>query len=732
MRRIIPLIALWLLTLAGQAEDLTRFVNPFIGTAATGHTFPGACRPFGLVQASPWTGSVGWQYCTGYVHGDPTIWGFAQTCLNGTGCADLGDILVQPTLIDGDVLQRLTRKAAPDSEPKTGACPATYDAQSEKAAPGYYTVTYTSGIKTEATATEHVGCYRFTFPAAGGQEPVEGHTPFGLYVDLQHAPAWQPTSYFEQIKASEVCREDAQTLSGHTRSVIWTDQDVYFVLRFSKPMAKMHDRPLRAEEKGRKLLFEFDLAGAGQGEPLEVYVALSSRSVEGAKHNLKAEAQGGFDAIRRQATQDWQRMLERFTIDGTDDQKTNFYTSVYHALIQPNNLADAGEAPEYSTFSCWDTYRALHPFYTLAFPDRVDGLVNSLITQGERLGHLPIWGLWGNDNYCMIGNHAVSIVAEAYMKGFRGFDAERAWRAVDRSLSVSHEPKSDWELRNRYHYFPTDLTESESVSRTLECAYDDYAAFRMAQALGKKADAARYAEQATWWKNLFDTSTGFARPRLSDGTWKSPFQPSAVGHSESIGGDYTEGNAWQYTFHVQHDVPGLIRLLGGKQAFCQKLDSFFTLRLTTTLSDVTGLIGQYAHGNEPSHHVAYLYTLAGQPRRTQELVRQICTTLYQPRPDGLSGNDDCGQMSAWYMLSSMGFYPVDPVSAEYVLGAPQMPRIALQLGGGRTLVVVAKNLSEQNKYVRRVLWNGKPWKRTTIPHSLLAGGGTLTFEMTDK
>lgn len=712
MKRFLLLTALCVAALQMSAERLTNYVNPFIGTAATGHTFPGACVPFGLVQASPWTGAVGWEYCTGYVYTDPKIWGFAQTCLNGTGCADLGDVLIQP--VHSITPESLT--VASDKECREGAFAYTYSKASEKAEAGYYGVTLSNGVKCEATATEHVGCYRFNYGT---------HAP-QLYVDLQHGPAWRDHQYYEHIQECELHWDNAQTISGHTRSNIWVDQDVYFVMHFSRPMQRLTDRPLQAAEKGRKVLVSFEATG----EPLEVYVALSTKSIEGARRNLAAEVKGTWENLRAAASDAWEEQLQRIRIEGTTDQKVSFYTSMYHAFIQPNNIADAGERPDYSTFSCWDTYRAAHPFYTLAAPDRVDDFVQSLVNHAGTDGMLSVWELWGKDNYCMIGNHAVSIVAEAYAKGFRGFDAEAAWEAVKRTQTIDHEPKSQWSIYTKYKYFPTDMTESESVSRTMECSYDDYAASVMARLMGKKADEKYFADRATWYRNLFDKETGFMRPRLANGTWKTPFDPAGLAHAESVGGDYTEGNAWQYTWHVLHDVPGLINLLGGKEAFCKRLDTFFNTRLDATLSDVTGLIGQYAHGNEPSHHVAYLYALAGKPWRTQELVRQICETLYMPRPDGLSGNDDCGQMSAWYILSSMGLYAVDPVSATYVLGAPQMPKAVMALPGGKTLTVEAKNLTKENMYVSRILWNGKAYTKATIPHSLLVKGGTLTFEMT--
>lgn len=344
-------------------------------------------------------------------------------------------------------------------------------------------------------------------------------------------------------------------------------------------------------------------------------------------------------------------------------------------------------------------------------------------------GFLPIWGLWGKENFCMIGNHAVSIVAEAYHKGFRGFDAERAFNAIKRTQTVSHGEKYDWETYMKYGYWPTDLIASESVSNSLECMYDDYAAADMARLMGKKQDQQYFARRANFYKNLFDKQTNFMRPRLADGSWRSPFNPSDVAHAETVGGDYTEGNAWQYTWQVQHDIPGLIKLFGGPKPFLKKLDEFFTLELVTSQNDVTGLIGQYAHGNEPSHHVAYLYALAGRPSRTQELIREIFDTQYHPTVDGLCGNDDCGQMSAWYMLSAMGFYPVNPVSGEYVFGAPQMPKIVLHLPEGKTFTVVADGISAENKYVDYILLNGKKYNKTSISHNTIMQGGTLVYKM---
>ena len=523
-------------------------------------------------------------------------------------------------------------------------------------------------------------------------------------------------------------------------------QDYFFVLKFNRPVAS-HIKLAKAAdtEKGHRIVATFD--GIGQGEQLLMKVAMSTTSIDGAKKNLAAEVpHWDFAAVKRDAHDEWNTYLKRINIDGTEEQKKNYYTSFYHALIQPNQIADvdgmyrnaadkivkAETGQFYSTFSCWDTYRAAHPFYTIVMPERVDGMVNSLVEQAEVQGFLPIWGLWGKENYCMVGNHAVSIVAEAYHKGFRGFDAERAFQAIKNTQTISHKLKSHWETYNKYGYLPTDVVKSESVSSSLESMYDDYCAADMARLMGKKHDQQYFARRSQFYKNLFDKSTGFMRPRLSDGTWKTPFDPNSLAHAESIGGDYTEGNAWQYTWQVQHDIPGLIKLFGGKEPFLKKLDQFFSLQLKSNLADVTGLIGQYAHGNEPSHHVAYLYTLAGRPWRTQELIRQIFDTQYRPTVDGLCGNDDCGQMSAWYMLSAMGFYPVNPVSAQYVFGAPQIKKITVHLQNGKTFTVIANGLSEANKYVESITLNGKKLSKNYIDHAAIMNGGTLVYKMTSK
>ncbi len=702
--------------------DYTQYVDPFIGAADNGHTFPGACRPFGMIQTSPVTGAVGWRYCSEYMYADSIIWGFTQTHLNGTGCMDLGDILVMP--FTGE--RHRTWDAYRSSFSKT----------SENATPGYYTVTLDQAkVKAELTATTHAALHRYTYEQADSAS---------ILIDLQHGPAWNEKQYHSQVNSCEVNWENDSTLTGHVNNKVWVDQDYYFVMQFSRPVIDHFELPMAETEKGKRLVTSFNIQ---PGEEVLMKVALSTTGVEGAKANMAAEVPGwDFEGIRTAAKADWNSYLSRIEVEGTDEEKTNFYTSFYHALIQPNEISDvdgryrnaadsvvnATGGKFYSTFSLWDTYRAAHPFYTLMVPERVDGFINSLVDQAEVQGYLPIWGLWGKENFCMVANHGVSVVAEAYAKGFRGFDAERAFNAIKQTQTVSHPLKSNWENYMKYGYFPTDLTEAESVSSTLESVYDDYAAADMAKRMGKTEDAAYFARRADFYKNLFDSSTQFMRPKKSDGTWKSPFNPSQIGHAESVGGDYTEGNAWQYTWHVQHDVPGLIALFGGEEPFLNKLDSLFTLKLETTQADVTGLIGQYAHGNEPSHHVTYLYALAGRPERTQELIREIFDTQYSPKPNGLCGNDDCGQMSAWYMFSAMGFYPVNPVSGEYVFGAPQLPEFVLHLADGKTFTIKAEGLSEANKYVKSITLNGEPYTKNFISHADIVKGGTLVYQMTDK
>ena len=463
-----------------DTKDYTQYVNTFIGGADNGHTFPGACYPFGMIQTSPVTGAVGWRYCSEYVYEDSLIWGFTQTHLNGTGCMDLGDILVMP--VTG------TRARAWD------AYRSHFSKDKEAATPGYYTAELSDPqVKAELTASIHAALHRYTYHKADSAS---------ILIDLQHGPAWREEQYHSQVNSCEVNWEDAQTLTGHVNNTVWVNQDYFFVMKFNRPVVDSLYLPMGETEKGKRIIASFDMQ---PGDELMMKVALSTTSIDGAKKNLEAEIPAwDFEGVRATAHNEWNNYLSRIEIEGTDDEKTNFYTCFYHALIQPNQISDvdgmyrnaadsivkAGTGTFYSTFSLWDTYRAAHPFYTLVIPERVDGFVNSLIEQGEVQGFLPIWGLWGKENFCMIGNHGVSVIAEAYRKGFRGFDAERAFNIIKKTQTVSHPLKSDWEVYTKYGYFPTDLIKAESVSSTLESVYDDYAAADMARRMGKEEDAA--------------------------------------------------------------------------------------------------------------------------------------------------------------------------------------------------------------------------------------------------
>lgn len=695
-----------ILLFAACSEDVCRWADPLVGTADNGHTFPGACVPFGLVQPSPDSGNSAWEYCSGFNIADTTLIGFSQTHLNGTGCSDLGDVLLLPFVEETPLRDN------------------PYVKESLTSTPGYASVQFRNGVSVEMTATEHVSHYLMKYPDPKARK---------LYVDLQNGMVNGPGNLLFHVLEADIDYESPTTISGRLVTENWTRREWYFVLVFSEPYVNRTNLEQTELEKADKMILTF----AEGNKPLGVKVAMSSVSTEGARKSMQAEDPAwDFGKIRKQAHRSWHSLLSRVKVKGTDQQKKNVYTALYHLYIQPNNIADAGETL-YSTFSLWDTYRAANPFYTILNPEMVDPFVNSMLAQYDKQGYLPIWPLWGSETHCMIGNHAIPTIVEAYMKGFRGFDPERAWEAVKTTLTVNHARSSRFDVMDQYGYYPFDIVERESVSCTMEMCYDDYCASVFAEALGHEEDARFFRKRSENWLNLFDPESKLVRGKDSEGNWRTPFDRFALSHAATHGGDYTEGNAWQYTWHVQQDPAKLIELQGGPDAFETKLDSLFFLDTvsennTGFVGDVTGLIGQYAHGNEPSHHVAYLYQFAGKPRKTEALVREVFDRFYFPRPDGLCGNDDCGQMSAWYLFSAMGFYPVDPVSCRYVLGAPQIEEMSLTLPGGKRFTVKAHNLSEENKYVEEVLLNGVPVDGYTLSHSDVTGGGTLEFKMTDK
>lgn len=681
--------------LGAYAQGYSKYVDPFIGTSATGHTFPGATVPFGMVQLSPETGNFGWNYCSGYRYEDTVITGFAHTHLSGTGGVDLGDVLFFP--FQGKDPQRFVSR---------------FSHRNEKATPGYYEVILDNhDIKVQLTASVHTGLHRYTFNKAG-----QSH----LLIDMQSGLVENAEELKEHVSEGSVTIDSKNAVSGYAFSSQWVEKKVYFAARFSKAFTGSHF----IDEDHRRLIVDFDTQ---PGETIEAKVAISGVSIDGARKNLVAEtANKTFDQVKAEATKNWESYFNRMKAEGTAAQKTAFYTSIYHALIQPNNIADVdglyrgadGEVHQsadkvyYSTLSLWDTYRAAQPFYTLMCPDKDGEIIETMLQHFNTAKLLPIWPLWGKESYAMIGNHAVPAIVDAALKGIKGFNKEQAFAAIKASLTNNKSPKYNWDTYMRYGYLPSDSVKREAVSRTLEAAYDDWCAAQLAKSLHKTADYNYFNKRSRFYVNLFDKSTNLMRGRLANGDWVRPFANLDSGQL-AIGGDYTEGNAWQYVWSVQQDIPGLIKLMGGNKPFTAKLDSLFSMDSKVfgkgSTLDVTGLIGQYAHGNEPNHHVAYLYTLAGQPYKTQRLVRQIADQFYQNKPDGLSGNDDCGQMSAWYIFTAMGFYPVNPADGRYVFGAPQLSRVSIALTNGKSFVIDAKGLSEANKYVQSISLNGKPY-----------------------
>ena len=713
------------------AEDAARWVDPFIGTAWTGNTHPGASLPFGLVQPGPDSGTGNWKYCAGYKWNDPWIYGFSQTHLSGTGCPELADVRLLP------FTGKMTLPPAKFRGYK--------DFSSEKAEPGYYAVTLTNfGVRAEMTCGRRMAFHRWT-PAKGGRLEV--------LVDPQWASAHADKIPGHILSYNGAAHDDRRTVTGGYRHKAWLEREVHFKLRFDRPWAARRELPCGPGEKAPRTVYSFDVPPGGS---LGARIAISTTDDDGAERNFAAEDRLDFDSARKAARCEWNELLSRAEIHGADRaQLTTFYTSLYHLFLQPNDIADAdgryrgaddrihvGKGGRYFTgLSLWDTFRAAHPLYTILTPELVEPFVESMLEQYRAVGFLPVIPYFGCESYCMIGNHAVPVIVDAWLKGFRGFDGNLAYEAVTNSLTASHvtphgtpKIKEDWNLLNRYGYYPYDIVKGESVSRTLECSYDDWCAAAFARARRDWPAERFFSHRAMAWTNVLDRSLGLVRGKDSQGRWRTPFDPFRFGG----GGDWetydcTEGNAWQWTWHVFQDPAGLVTALGGARAFAAKLDSVFRQREilsgAATADDTTGLIGQYVHGNEPSHHIAYFYQFAGRPDRTAAIVREVCDRFYLPKPDGLCGNDDCGQMSAWYVFACLGFYPFNPCGGDYVVGAPQAADVTLRLADGKAFRVVAKNLSKKNKYVRRITLNGKPLEGLSVRHADIAKGGELVFEM---
>ena len=730
---------------AGAPVD---FVDPFIGSGGDGHTTPAAAYPLGLVQAGPDTGMGDFRHCAGYAYEESRVLGFSQTHLSGTGCASLGDLRLLPL---GD------ESVAVDDALRDGLA---IDKSSEKATPGCYSTRIEGGVAVEIAAAPHSAIYRFSF-VGGGCKRLVVDCQWGLVREAQQRT---------HVKSSEIAVEGLRGLSGRIHAKHWVEREYGFALEFDRPFDSCEELPRREGEKAPRFVLGFALR---TGETLSVKVGITSgcggnkagRTLgERAKANLAAEIpEWDFAAVKSAAKEAWNNILKTTDVEGTEEERRAWWTALYHLYIQPNNVADVGERPFYSTLSCWDTFRAAGPLYTILSPAKAAEFVDSMLEQGKITGYLPIWALWGRDNQCMIGTHSVPMIVDLFLKvergtgnGERGMGNvsperseprkrslegwereywEEAYAQIKDTLTKSHEGrlKERWDLYDRYGYYPFDEIKGESVSRTLECAYDDWCASLMARKLGHVEDAEMFARRAGRWKNVFDPSIQLMRGKDSNGNWREPFNPFALGAGAKSENDFTEGNSYQYSWHVMHDAKGLIELMGGGDRFTEKLDNLFELPSEAAgqgwEEDCTGFIGQYIHGNEPSHHVAYFYTLAGHPEKTAERVREILDKFYAARPDGLCGNDDCGQMSAWYLFSLMGFYPLNPCGGEYVLGAPQLPRMTVSVVNGKTFTVIAKNLSRENKYVKSVTLNGKPLDGFTIRHSDIMAGGELVFEM---
>jgi predicted alpha-1,2-mannosidase len=693
--------------------------------------------PFGAVQLSPDTYDEGWDWCSGYHRSDGSIMGFSHTHLSGTGCGDLLDVLVMPRT--GDV--RLV--PGPRSEPSQGYR-SPFSHERETAVPGYYSVLLEdTGIRAELTATERTGLHQYTFPAGA----AEGH----CLIDLIHA--YQ--SPRDPVAAAELAIDAERRLVTGGRTVnSWAPgRQIYFAMEFSVPFSRAQiysdRRPIDGSSaKGRALQAAVHFAPPAGGV-VRIRCGISAVSAANALRNLRAEQKDwDFDRTREAAREAWRRQLGRIRIEGaTADQRAIFYTGLYHMMCAPTLMDDVnGEyrgmdrqvhtlAPgehNYSTYSLWDTYRACHPAYTLFQADRVPSLVNCLVAMAEQSpAGMPVWPLQGAETGTMTGYHSASVMAEACVKGFTGIDWQRAYRVMRRRNMV--EDYRGLGLYRAHGYIPADL-EGESVSKTLEYDYGDWACSKVAARVGQRADVALQLERSRNYRHLFDPGSRFLRPRLASGEWAQPFDPKEMGHSERWR-DYTESNAWQATFGVQHDIQGLIDQFGGRPAFLEKLDALFEQSSELPADappDIAGLIGQYAHGNEPSHHIAYMYLWAGEPWKTQQRVRQILDTLYHNAPDGLAGNEDCGQMSAWYVMSAMGLYAVDPASGTYVLGTPLFERASIALGPGRTLSIEARRSSPAQMYVQSVTLNGNPLPRLWVRHSELVNGAALVFTLGDE
>jgi predicted alpha-1,2-mannosidase len=732
------------------------YVNPFIGTNEMGHTYPGATVPFGMVQLSPDTGYVPffkdgkynkkvYRYCAGYQYKDKTIIGFSHTHFNGTGHSDLGDFLVMPTV--GKLLLEPGSADQPDSGFRSR-----FSHQNEAAQPGYYRVRLEDyGIDAELTASTRVGFHKYTFPKSDNAH---------IILDL----IYSIYGYDGKVIWSSVRVENDRLITGFRQTRGWARAHyLYFAMEFSKPFKSygcinkeeekykgFWDRAMKRGEnfpqmEGRAIRAYFNFS-TKERETIKIKFAISGVSTEGALKNLRAEVpHWDFEKTRAEARALWEKELNRVSIAAPAKDKEVFYTAMYHTLLGPviymdvdgryrgldQNIHQAEGFTNYTLFSLWDTYRALHPWLTILHPQRVNQMVSSMLAHWDQSVHklLPVWSFHANEDWCMTGYHSVPVIVDAYMKGIRGYDVDKAFKAV--LASARHEPYSGLGNYMKYGYIPLDLEfGANSASKTLEYAYDDWTIAQFANALGKEKEAKEFTHRAGFYRNLFDKKTKFIRARKADGGWLEPFDPV-----NTHGQGYIEGNAWNYSLHIPQDIRGYIKLVGGNRAFIKMLDTLFTMHTPdeaiahTEDIEKNGIIGGYIHGNEPGHHIPYLYNYAGAPWKTQAIVHRIIDNMYSNETDGIPGNDDTGQMSAWYLFSALGFYPVCPGSNEYVIGSPCVQAAVLHLENNKTFTMTAKNLSKKNIYIQSIRLNGKPLKVSYIRHEDIMKGGTLKFQM---
>ena len=700
-------------------QKIIEYVNPFIGTGGHGHTYPGATLPFGMVQLSPDNGTQGWDWCSGYNYSDSVIAGFSHTHLSGTGIGDLCDISVMP--ITG-------------GQPDTMKVKSRFSHSEEKASPGYYSVKLRDfNVQAELTSSVRCGMHKYTFPASNSSS---------IRFDLGFAINWDRTTetYFRRVNDS--------TFVGHRFSTGWAkNEKVFFAVRISKPIKSLtifaDKKKTNSDEVKAKDLLAYLNFNTTAGEVIYMTVGLSFADIEGAVESLNEIRTWDFDAVRKSAEETWERELRKIQVNTTNESvKKTFYTALYHTYLAPVIFSDRfgnykgvkGNVEKgklmFTVQSLWDTFRAANPLLTITQTELVPSIINSYLAFYDQNGLLPVWDLHFNETNTMTGYHAVPIIADAILKDIKGFDYEKAYTAMKASAMQSIRGS---DMYRQLGYVPADKT-GESVTITLEYAFDDWCIGEVAKKLGKTQDVQDFNQRAQNWKNLFDKSSGFMRGKNANATWVSPFDSYQSEHDGKS--PYTEGNAWQHSFFVPHDVEGLRKSFGNENGLSNKLDSLFTISTKITgkniSPDISGLIGQYAHGNEPSHHIAYMYNFLQKPAKTAERVREIMSTMYTNKPDGLSGNEDCGQMSAWYVFSALGFYPVNPASSQYIIGSPLVDQSIMFLATGKTFRVLSLNNSDKNIYIQSATLNGKPYSKNYITHQDIMSGGVLELSMGSK